>query len=80
MNIKQWFKQDKLLHFIAGQLIALIVFFFSDSIVFALIVTAAIGAIKELYDSDSETHTADFKDFIATVAGGVFLVVVVLIC
>lgn len=63
-------QNDKLLHFIGG-----VVLFAGWHFVLTpgetLLLVAAIGFIKEAFDSlNSDKHTAEFLDFAATSAGG----------
>ena len=44
----------------------------------ALMVVAAVGAFKEVYDAyHPEKHTCDFWDFIATTSGGLLVFIAV---
>lgn len=70
--------QDKLLHYIAGQIVAGLIFIASAAffplwitVILSMIVTVVIGILKEVYDKHHpDTHTADFKDAMATIIGG----------
>ena len=71
--------QDKILHFIAGALIAGLVGYFTAPVA-GFVAAALVGLIKELYDMRHPAkHTADVLDFVATVLGG-FAVTLILIC
>ena len=71
---------DKRLHILAGAFVAILfagvpVFFGYDvvmCIVLGIYMAAVAGILKELYDYfNPKKHTADFWDFVATVAGGI---------
>lgn len=70
--------QDKLLHYIAGQIVAGLIFMTSATffplwitVILSMVVTVVIGILKETYDKyHPDSHTADFKDAIATIIGG----------
>ena len=63
---------DKLLHYLVGQLIALLSVGLSPWLSLLLVAAAAIG--KEAYDSaHPATHTCDPWDAAATVIGGVLV-------
>ena len=59
--------QDKLLHFIAGMIVAAIAAIVSPNIAFVASILA--GSVKEIYD-DISYRGADLKDLVATIAGG----------
>lgn len=60
---------DKQLHFLAGAVIALACGYFVPAWS-ALMVSVAVGGLKELYDSfHKDRHTPDLWDFYTTAAG-----------
>ena len=60
---------DKALHVIAG--VALFAAFHFVGDLFALFMVILVGALKEAYDlRHPDNHTAEFGDFLYTVAGG----------
>ena len=68
---------DKQGHLWAGYAIAMTICVLTDSIPLAMILTALVGASKELYDSlHPDTHTADLMDFAFTTLGGAVGVVI----
>lgn len=61
---------DKALHMIVG--VALFAMFHFVGDLLALFLVALVAALKEAYDwQHPENHTAEFGDFVYTVAGGV---------
>lgn len=59
---------DKVAHFVGG-----VVLFFIGQFWGYGLALAAIGAVgKEIYDHFHPNHTADWKDALATILGGVF--------
>lgn len=80
MNIMSKPSKDKLLHFIAGILIAensftggLLLSPFANYIVANLITLLILGG-KEVYDKfHPKNHTAEIKDFVAGVIGLIFV-------
>lgn len=66
--------KDKLLHFCAGLLIAQLAYLWTWLIVFPFV----IGLLKEIYD-EYKYGGFDWRDWLATVAGAVPVVVVILI-
>lgn len=66
MNIPQ----DKIAHFLGGGCIAAWVFLLTNNLTMAFVITAIIGAAKEIYDHEHpDVHTCDLWDFIATIMG-----------
>jgi len=65
---------DKLLHFIAGMVIFLMANYF---ITYPIIPVIIIAVLKEVYDLKVKKSRMDFWDFIATVAGGLLMWVVI---
>lgn len=71
---------DKANHFIYGLVIGSIPLIFSEflapfTVAYAVLLPALVGALKEFFDSKHpDEHTADFADFIATIAGSMFIV------
>lgn len=63
-------QRDKVLHFVAGLLIAFIVALFFG-ITTGLITAILVGLLKELWDWKSEKGVVDIWDFIWTWAGGI---------
>lgn len=67
---------DKILHFVGGGIIGLVVW----GMGFSLYVAAAasvVGALKELYDyKHKDVHTPDVWDWLATTAGGIVVQVI----
>ena len=66
---------DKILHFMAGAFISIVVGYLTKIPVLGLLVAGAVGLIKEFWDI--EHGTAEFLDFVAT-ALGAFLVLLIL--
>ena len=66
---------DKILHFIAGAFISVVVGYLTRMPILGFLVACVIGLIKEFWDI--EHGTAEFLDFIAT-ALGAFLVLLIL--
>ena len=64
---------DKLYHFIAGAFIFWVASYF---IICPIIPVIIIGAAKEAYDRIIKHSYMDFWDFLATVAGGLIIWVV----
>ena len=65
---------DKLYHFIAGAIIFWVASYFMSCPIIPVIV---IGTGKEVYDKIIKHSYADFWDFLATVAGGLIVWVVI---
>lgn len=61
---------DKANHFIAGAIASGIAILFVP-VLYAFLITAIIGATKELYDLFSETGTPDLNDLLFTIAGSI---------
>jgi hypothetical protein len=62
--------QDKLLHFAAGALIAILVVIVTGSLVWAGAAVLLAGVGREVYDAyHPDTNTADIWDIVATCAG-----------
>lgn len=59
---------DKILHFMAGAFISVVVGYLTRMPILGFLVACAIGLIKEFWDI--EHGTAEFLDFVATVLGG----------
>lgn len=69
---------DKILHFVAGAVIAGMVGYFTSPVA-GFVAASLAGLLKELYDMRHPAkHTADVLDFVATLIGG-FAVVLILI-
>ena len=66
---------DKILHFMAGAFISVVVGYLTRMPILGFLVACVIGLIKEFWDI--EHGTAEFLDFIATASGG-FLVMLIL--
>jgi uncharacterized membrane protein YeaQ/YmgE (transglycosylase-associated protein family) len=67
--------KDKLLHLIAGFVIALVGTMLFDKIT-GLGLAVIAGAFKEIYDyHNPKKHSVEFLDFIATVVGGVIIMI-----
>ena len=66
---------DKILHFMAGAFISVVVGYLTRMPILGFLVAYAIGLIKEFWDI--EHGTAEFLDFVAT-ASGAFLVLLIL--
>lgn len=62
---------DKVLHFIVGAVICLMLMQIIDY--WAILPIIIIGALKEIYDKVSKKGTPDFYDFLYTVLGGSFV-------
>jgi len=67
---------DKLLHFIAGLVISAI-FYIDLKMVPCIVPAIAAGVIKEFFDMWT-TDQADWKDLVATVAGGALIQLLVI--
>ena len=65
---------DKLYHFIAGMIIFWVASYFLACPIIPVIM---IGAGKEVWDKVIKHSYADFWDFVATVAGGIVIWVVI---
>ena len=61
---------DKANHFIAGAIICGIAILFIP-VLYAFLITALVGATKEIYDLVSKKGTPDIKDFLFTIAGAI---------
>ena len=66
---------DKILHFMAGAFIKVVVGYLTRMPILGFLVACVIGLIKEFWDI--EHGTAEFLDFVAT-ALGAFLVMLIL--
>lgn len=66
---------DKILHFMAGAFISVVVGYLTRMPMLGFLVACVIGLIKEFWDI--EHGTAEFLDFVAT-ALGAFLVMLIL--
>jgi len=67
---------DKQAHFVTGAVVGLFGFLILGY--YSLILVALIAAVKEGYDYlHKDNHTCDFFDFLATVLGGVFILVLI---
>ena len=64
---------DKVVHFLAGALIALVTLLVTKSGPWSIATATIAGACKEWWDSRGY-GTVEFADFIATVAGGIMAV------
>jgi len=62
--------KDKIYHFIAGFLIALVTYAITQDINKALNITIVVGVLKEVYDRVSGKGTCEVLDAIATIVGG----------
>ena len=60
--------QDKLLHFAAGSIFAMVGMAFGP--LWSLLLVTGVGLGKEVYDAAHPMHTADPLDLMATVLGG----------
>ena len=69
---------DKLLHFIAGMIVAA---FFSiviiDTAVFCVVMSAIVGAIKEAVDEWKKPGAWSYADLMATTLGGLVIQIMV---
>ena len=66
---------DKILHFMAGAFISVVVGYLTRMPILGFLMACVIGLIKEFWDI--EHGTAEFLDFVAT-ALGAFLVLLIL--
>jgi len=66
---------DKMLHFMAGALVSVVVGYLTKIRLLGFLVAGLVGLIKEFWDI--EHGTAELLDFIATASGG-FLVMLIL--
>lgn len=80
-KLKNWLAgitHDKLLHFIAGMIVAA---FFSiviiDAAVFCVVMAALVGAIKEAVDEWKKPGAWSYTDLLATTLGGLVIQVMV---
>lgn len=62
--------QDKLLHFVAGSIAAIVVYVVTFDATIAVAFSALLGIGKEVYDSRGH-GTVEVLDAVATVLGGV---------
>ena len=62
---------DKILHFMAGALVSIVVGYLTKIPVLGLLVAGAVGLIKELWDI--EHGTAEVLDLVATLLGGALI-------
>ena len=70
--------QDKWFHFMAGLIVAAALVIWTGWSWSALIAAAVIGIAKEVFDIIT-TKVFDWKDFVATFAGGVLIWLIALI-
>ena len=71
---------DKLLHLLAGVVIALALGYVAPWWI-GLALATTIGAAKEMYDSlHTDRHTPDVWDFVVTAFGGIVGSLIVLLC
>lgn len=70
--------QDKWFHFIAGLIVAAALVIWTGWSWSALIAAAAIGIAKEVFDIIT-TKVYDWKDFVATLCGGVLIWLIALL-
>ena len=61
---------DKLLHFLCGMIIALISLIVFKSFITAIVLTAWIGAAKEIFDMRKNDNKFDWLDLLFTIVGG----------
>lgn len=71
------FPYDKIIHFIAGMILAAFSAYFMGASVIILYLPIVMGIAKEVYDFYHQPmHAPEFADFCCTAAGGaVFLVI-----
>jgi ABC-type xylose transport system permease subunit len=69
---------DKKLHIIAGLLVAVVSHSLTESLWVAFIASLVVGAAKEAYDATGR-GTVDLWDFVATAAGGLLFVGILLV-
>lgn len=70
--------QDKWFHFIAGLIVAAALVIWTGWSWSALIAAAAAGVAKEVFDVIT-TKVYDWKDFVATLCGGVLIWLIALL-
>ena len=70
--------QDKWFHFIAGLIVAAALVIWTGWCWSALIAAAAAGVAKEVFDVIT-TKVYDWKDFVATLCGGVLIWLIALL-
>ena len=70
--------QDKWFHFFAGLIVAAALVIWTGWSWSALIAAAAIGIAKEVFDIIT-TKVYDWKDFVATLCGGVLIWLIALL-
>jgi hypothetical protein len=68
---------DKYYHFFAGIIIYILFYIFLNSWL-SIVPVIIIGAAKEAYDYYSGKGNPEWLDFIATVAGGLFVLLITL--
>ncbi len=67
-----WFAEDKQMHFGGGAVIGLMTTLATKNKWHGIFAATVVGVGKEIYDSKHpQSHTADWKDAAATIAGGV---------
>ena len=66
----QWTGPDKTQHAIAGAAIGSAVTLVTKGAAYGCAAAAGVGALKELADSRSASHTTSFKDFAVTALAG----------
>lgn len=73
-------ERDKLLHFICGQIAAIVFYIVWQSFISLCIGALIAGLMKEAYDlTKPSEHTAEAMDVVATFAGCIPLVVIHLV-
>lgn len=69
---------DKILHFLTGGFLSVIVMVFSGSAFLAIAAAIVAGVAKEIYDDNHPGHTSDIFDALATITGGIVFLLVYL--
>lgn len=64
---------DKIVHLLAGGVIALVTLLITENSFFAIMMATLLGAVKEWWD-DKGNGKVEFNDFLATVIGGILVV------
>ena len=73
-------QKDKQYHFTVSAILAIVFYIFTQSIIWAILISLSIGAVKELYhDLYLNRGTPDWYDMLANSLGVIFGIILVLI-
>lgn len=64
---------DKVVHLLAGAVIAIVTLLITENSFFAIMMAAILGAAKEWWDGKGH-GTVEFADFFATLIGGILAI------